>query len=170
LKDIFITTQPFQKIDFSELKANQLMILLLNLLAVVFNLPVLSVFAALITGLGYMLEVPGFWPFYAYVWVPLGLLKREVLDDHHEPHHFAQLLGFYWMTAGAVAHFLGLTTFGWVLIWVVVVFTALNVFGGFCVGCAVYHWLGRLNVPGFTKDTPSGTFPGMKPKAKVIYD
>lgn len=57
--------QRYQKIDFSALKANQLMILLLNLLAVAFNLPVLSVLAALITGLGYLLEVPGFWPLWS---------------------------------------------------------------------------------------------------------
>lgn len=154
--------QRYQKIDFSALKANQLMILLLNLLAVAFNLPVLSVLAALITGLGYLLEVPGFWPLYLYVCIPLGLLKPNVLDDHLEPHRFAQLVGFYLMTLGAVAHFLGATLLGWVLIGVVIGFAALNVFGGYCVGCAVYYGLARLNMPGFTKMPSAGTFPGRK--------
>ena len=55
-----MVAQGYTKIDFSELKANQGMIFLLNLLAILFNLPVLSVFAALITGMGYLFEVSGF--------------------------------------------------------------------------------------------------------------
>jgi hypothetical protein len=47
----------------------------------------------------------------------------------------------------------------------VVALAALNAFGGFCVGCAMYYWLGILKVPGFTKAPPAGIFPGMKPKA-----
>ena len=43
--------------------------------------------------------------------------------------------------------------------------TPANAFGGFCAGCAVYYWLAKLNVPGFTKIPPAGFFPGMKPKA-----
>ena len=48
---------------------------------------------------------------------------------------------------------------------VVVALAALNAFGGFCVGCAMYYWLGILKVPGFTKTPPGGITPGMKPKA-----
>ena len=36
---------------------------------------------------------------------------------------------------------------------------------GFCAGCAVYYWLGKLRLPGFVKDPPPGTFPGMRPKS-----
>ena len=42
---------------------------------------------------------------------------------------------------------------------------ALNLFAGFCAGCAVYYWLNRLQVPGFARTPPPGTFPGMRPRA-----
>ena len=50
--------------------------------------------------------------------------------------------------------------FGWVLSWLVIVLAALNLFVGFCAGCAVYYWLHRLQVPGFSKTPPAGIFPG----------
>ncbi|MGA2477407.1 MAG: DUF4395 family protein [Spirochaetia bacterium] len=53
----------------------------------------------------------------------------------------------------------------WLLTWLVIVLAAANLFLGFCAGCAVYYWLNRLQVPGFGKTPPSGTFPGMRPKA-----
>jgi len=87
-----------------------------------------------------------------------------VLDDNPEPHRFAQFLGFIFMTAGSIALFAGASVLGWSLVWLVAALAALNAFGGFCVGCAVYYWLGRFNLSGFTKQPPAGTFPGMKPK------
>jgi len=92
-------------------------------------------------------------------------MKPDVLNDNPEPHRFSQILGFVFMTAGSVALFLGASIVGWSLVWLVVALAALNAFGGFCVGCAVYYWLTRFNLPGFTKQPPAGTFPGMKPKA-----
>jgi hypothetical protein len=71
------------------------------------------------------------------------------------------------MGVGSVALFLGAGVLGWSLVWLVVALAALNAFGGFCVGCAVYYWLSRFNLPGFTKQPPAGTFPGMKPKVEV---
>jgi hypothetical protein len=50
------------------------------------------------------------------------------------------------------------------LVWLVAALAALNAFGGFCVGCAIYYWLGKLHMPGFTKAPPAGTFPGMRPR------
>jgi hypothetical protein len=91
-------------------------------------------------------------------------MKPDVLDDNPEPHRFAQFLGFLFMTAGSTALFAGASVLGWSLVWLVVALAALNAFGGFCVGCAVYYWLSRFNLPGFTKQPPAGTFPGMKPK------
>jgi hypothetical protein len=90
-------------------------------------------------------------------------MKPDVLDDNPEPHRFAQLMGVVFMTAGSIALFLGATVLGWGLVWLVVALAALNAFGGFCVGCAVYYWLNRLHLPGFSKQPPDGTFPGMKP-------
>jgi hypothetical protein len=71
------------------------------------------------------------------------------------------------MAAGSISLFLGATALGWILVWIVIALAALNAFGGFCVGCAMYYWLARLNVPGFTKTPPAGIFPGMKPKASA---
>jgi hypothetical protein len=150
----------------SALKANQLTIIVLSILAFIFKLPALAAFVAVVMGLGSLLKVPGFILLYRHVYKPLGLLKPDVLDDNPEPHRFAQTLGFVFLTAGSAALFLGAEAVGWGLVWLVVALAALNAFGGFCVGCAIYYWLGRLNIPGFTKTPPAGTFPGMKPQAR----
>lgn len=160
-------SQTLQKVDHAALKANQLFIIVLNLLAFIFNLPILAAFVALVMGLGSAFKVPGFLPIYKNILKPLGWMKPDVLDDNPEPHRFAQFLGFLFMTAGSISLFLGATVLGWSLVWIVIALAALNAFGGFCVGCAVYYWLSRLQLPGFSKQPPAGTLPGMKPKAGV---
>jgi hypothetical protein len=157
-------TQSLQKVDHSALKANQLFIISLNILAFIFDQPVLAAFVALVMGIGTLLRVPGFGFVYKYVLKPRGWMKPDLLEDNPEPHRFAQFLGFIFMTAGSVALFSGASVLGWSLVWLVAALAALNAFGGFCVGCAVYYWLSRFNLPGFTKRPPTGTFPGMKPK------
>jgi hypothetical protein len=139
-------------------------IVALNILAFVLNLPVLAAFVALVMGIGSVMKVPGFGFVYNYVLKPRGWMKPDVLDDNPEPHRFAQLMGFVFMTAGSAALFFGANVLGWGLVWLVIALAALNAFGGFCVGCAVYYWLNRLHLPGFSKEPPSGTFPGMKPR------
>jgi hypothetical protein len=163
-KENHMSTLTLQKVDHSALKANQLTIIALNILAFVFNLPVLAAFVAIVMGIGAALKQPGFILLYRYFYKPLGLLKPDVLDDNPEPHRFAQFLGFIFMTAGSAALLTGASLLGWGLVWLVVALAALNAFGGFCVGCAVYYWLARLNIPGFTKTPPAGIFPGMKPR------
>ena len=158
-----MTSQTLQKVDHSALKTNQITIISLNILAFVFNLPVLAAFVAMVMGIGSLLKVPGFGFIYKHILKPRGWMRPDVLDDNPEPHRFAQLLGFLFMTAGSVALFLGGAILGWTLVWLVAGLAALNAFGGFCVGCAVYYWLSRLNLPGFSKRPPDGTFPGMKP-------
>jgi hypothetical protein len=160
-----MTSQTLQKVDHAALKANQLFIISLSILAFIFNQPWLAVFVALVMGLGSALKVPGFLPIYKYILKPRGWMKPDVLNDNPEPHRFSQFLGFIFMTAGSIALFLGANILGWGLVWLVVALAALNAFGGFCVGCAVYYWLARLKLPGFAKQPPAGTFPGMKPKA-----
>ena len=68
-----------RKVDHSALKANQLVIIALNLLAFIFNLPILAAFVGAVMGLGTLLKVPGFLPVYRYVFKPLGILKPEKL-------------------------------------------------------------------------------------------
>jgi uncharacterized protein DUF4395 len=159
--------QTLQKVDHSALKANQLFIISLNILAFIFDQPVLAAFVALVMGIGSLLRVPGFGFVYKYVLKPSGWMKPDVLEDNPEPHRFAQFLGFVFMTAASVALFSGASLLGWSLVWLVAALAALNAFGGFCVGCAVYYWLSRFNLPGFTKRPPAGTFPGMKPRVRA---
>ncbi len=156
--------QTLQKVDHARLKSHQIIIVVLNVLAFILNLPILAAVVALVMGIGTVLKVPGFGFVYKYLLKPRGWMKPDVLDDNPEPHRFAQLMGFVFMTAGSIALFLGATVLGWGLVWLVAALAALNAFGGFCVGCAVYYWLNRLHLPGFTKQPPDGTFPGMKPR------
>jgi hypothetical protein len=166
-KGLYMTSQTLQKVDHSALKTNQLLIIIINILAFVLNLPALAAFVALVMGIGSVLKVPGFGFVYKSILKPQRWMKPDVLDDNPEPHRFSQILGFIFMTAGSIALFSGSTILGWTLVWIVVALASLNAFGGFCVGCAVYYWLALLNVPGFGKQPPAGTFPGMKPKASA---
>lgn len=156
--------ETLQKIDHNALKFNQITIIALNILAFIFNFPILAGLVAVVMLVGVLRKTTGFDFLYKYVYRPLGLVNPDILSDHPEPHRFAQLLGGIVMAAGSIILFFGLSVLGWILVWMVVALAALNAFGGFCVGCAFYYWLNRLNMPGFSKQPPSGTVPGMRPK------
>ena len=162
-----MTSQTLQKVDHSVLKTNQLFIIALSILAFVLDQLALAAFVALVMGIGSALKTPGFGIIYKSILKPRGWMKPDVLDDNPEPHRFSQIVGFLFLTAGSLALFLGSAVLGWTLVWIVIALASLNAFGGFCVGCMVYYWLARLNVPGFGKQPPAGTFPGMKPKASA---
>ena len=162
-----MTSQTLQKVDHSVLKTNQLFIIFLSILGFVLNQPILAAFVALVMGLGAVLKTPGFGIIYKSILKPRGWMKPDVLDDNPEPHRFSQIVGFAFLTAGSIALFLGSSVLGWTLVWIVIALASLNAFGGFCVGCAMYYWLARLNVPGFGKQPPAGIFPGMKPRAEA---
>jgi hypothetical protein len=167
-----MTTQTLQKVDHSALKIHQIAIIILNLVAFTLNWPAITVIVAAFLGFGSLLRVPGFGFIYKYALKPWGWVKPDVLDDNPEPHRFAQNVGFIFEAAGAIV----LYTFGgsilnWTLIWIMVALPALNAFGGFCVGCAVYYWLGKQKiVPAFSKEPPAGAFPGMKPKQGAVHE
>lgn len=156
-----------QKVDHSALKVNQSFIIGLNILAFILNLPWLALIVTLAMALGTAFRVPGFGFVYTYALKPRGWVKPDVLTDNPEPHRFAQGFGAVVMAAGVSALFVGAAPLGWGLVWLVIALAALNLFAGFCAGCAVYYWLNRLNVPGFVKSAPTGTFPGMRPKVKA---
>src|SRR5215510_16587215 len=162
-----MSSQTLQKVDHSILKTNQLFIIGLSVLAFVLDQKYLVVFVALVMGIGSVLKTPGFGVIYKSILKPRGWMKPDVLEDNPEPHRFSQIVGFVFLTAGSTALFLGSAVLGWTLTWIVIALASLNAFGGFCVGCMVYYWLARLNVPGFGKQPPVGTFPGMKPKASA---
>jgi hypothetical protein len=156
-----------KKIDHSKIKIHQVIIIVINIAAFLFNLPWLVVLVASVMVLGTLLGVPGFGAIYQYLFKSLGLVKPEILMDNPEPHRFAQGLGGIFMSAASISLYLGYTTLGWSLVWLVTGLAALNAFGGFCVGCMFYYWLSRLHVPGFVKTPPGDTFPGRKPQTSV---
>jgi hypothetical protein len=158
------------KIDHSAIKTSQAAVIILNILAFVFNTPWLVVLVASIMALGTILKVPGFGFFYRYALKPVGLLKADIRLDNHEPHRFAQGLGAIFMGAGSLCLFASLNILGWALVWLVTGLAALNLFGGFCVGCMLYYWLTRLNIPGFHKSPPEGSFPGMRPQSRITHE
>ena len=161
-----MNTNELTKVDHTAIKTNQAVIITLNILAFIINAPWLAGFVALVMIAGTLLKAPGFKYIYRIL-KSAGLAKPDVLLDNPEPHRFAQGFGGVVMLAGTVFLLAGATVLGWGLVWLVTALAALNLFGGFCVGCAVYYWLSRLHIPGFTKLPPENTFPGMRPKVKA---
>lgn len=152
------------QVDHNALRTNQAFIIALTLLAFVLDSSPLVAFVALVMLFGVALKRPGFVLAYRLL-NGLGLVDRDVLPDHPEPHRFAQAVGGVFLAAATLSLSLGATAIGWGLSWVVVALASLNLFGGFCVGCAVYYWLSRLGLPGFAKEPPEGTRPGRRPTA-----
>ena len=93
-----------------------------------------------------------------------GWISPELIPDHPEPHRFSLGIGGAFLSAGTLALLAGEQVVGWVLIWIVIGLSALNLFGGFCVGCAVYYWLNKVGLPGFSKAPPPGVIPGQRPQ------
>src|SRR5678809_301907 len=91
-------SQTLQKVDQSALKTNQIIIISLNILAFILNLPILAAFVALMMGIGSALRIPGFGFVYKNLLKPRGWMKPDVLNDNPEPHRFSQILGFVFMT------------------------------------------------------------------------
>lgn len=159
-----ITVADVTKVDHSSLRTNQAIIILGLLVAFVLDVPLIAAIIAFIMLVGTAIGRPGFFFVYQGALRPLKVVRPYVLADNPEPHRFAQGFGGIVAGLGAVLLFLGQSLAGWALAWIVVVLAALNLFLGFCVGCAVYYWLHRLQVPGFVKSPPPGTFPGMRPR------
>jgi hypothetical protein len=153
-----------KKIDHAALRTNQIFIIGLSMAAFILNLPWLAAVVALIMAVGTLRGVPGFGILYRAVFKPRQWLRPEVVLDNPEPHRFAQGFGAAVLATGAATLFAGAALPGWGLVWLVIILAALNLFGGFCAGCAVYYWLNRLQVPGFVKTPPGGSFPGRRPK------
>jgi hypothetical protein len=151
-------------VDHAALRANQALIIAGTLAAFVFNVAWLAAIVGAVMLLGVVFGRPGFLPVYL-VLSHLGWIKPDRLPDRPEPHRFAQLLGGLFLAAATLSLVLGLNLLGWTLAWIVIGLAALNMLGGFCVGCAVYYWLGRAGWPGFSKTPPPGTLPGRRPHA-----
>ena len=157
--------QVLRKVDHSSLRVNQAAIIVLLLLAFILNIPLLAAIVAFVMLAGTLFGRPGFFFISTLLLRPLGVVKPHVLLDNPEPHRFAQGFGGVVTAVASVSLFLGGGALGWALAWLVVILAGLNLFAGFCVGCAVYYWLSRLQVPGFSKNPPAGVFPGMRPRS-----
>lgn len=153
-----------QKVDHAALRVNQALIIGLSLLAFVFNAWWLAAVVAVIMAYGTLRKQAGFKIVYTGLLRPRGWVKPDMLNDNPEPHVFAQGFGAVVLGLGVVLLAVGQAVLGWSLVWLVIALASLNLFLGFCAGCAVYYWLARLNLPGFGKTPPPGTFPGMRPK------
>jgi len=154
----------FHRVDHTALKVNQATIIVVLLAGFVANLPWLVAVVALVMLAGTVIGRPGFFFIYTGLLRPMGIVKPDVLADNPEPHRFAQGFGGVVAALSAIALFLGSGVLGWALTWIVAALAALNLFVGFCAGCAVYYWMNRLGVPGFSKHAPEGTLPGMRPR------
>ena len=152
-----------QKVDHSALRVNQSFIIGLSLIAFIANWPWLAAIVMLVMAFGTFRGHAGFRFIYTGLLKPRGWVKPDVINDNPEPHVFAQGFGAVVLLIAVVALYTGLPVLGWGLVWLVIALAALNLFVGFCVGCMVYYWLGRLRLPGI-KTPPPGTFPGMRPR------
>ena len=151
------------QVDHTAIRTNQAVIIGLNLLAFIVNLPLLAGVTGLVMLLGTLFKRPGFGFIYRRILGPAGFLRPNLVQDNPEPHLFAQGFGAVFLLAGGMALTFSLSFLGWSLVWVVIALAALNLFGGFCVGCAMYYWFNRMNVPGFDKSQLPGIVPGMRP-------
>lgn len=161
---------PLEPVDHSALKVNQLLIILLSLLAFILNVPLLvALVALLMLSASLLLKRAAFgWVYHLFL-KPLGWIKPDLIPDHREPHLFAQGVGGTFLAIATVCLLSGWFVAGWILTWIVIALAALNLFGGFCLGCAMYYWLHRLGIPGFTQSPPEGTLPGFRPRKEVNH-
>jgi hypothetical protein len=137
-------------VDHSALRVNQSFIIGLLVLAFVVESTWLAAFVAVVMIVGTVFpELALFKRIYRHV-LRARVVQPDVIADRPEPHRFAQGFGGAVLTTAVVALAVGAALFGWVLVWVVIALAAVNLFLGFCVGCFIYYWLARLNVPGFT--------------------
>jgi molybdopterin converting factor small subunit len=156
---------PLSHVDHAALRTNQAFIIALSLVAFIADIPWLAGAVGFAMLVGSLLKVPAF-GFVYYRWLkPRGLIRPQVVMDNPEPHRFAQSFGAVVQLIGFAFLLADSSNIGWALVWLVIFLAALNLFVGFCAGCAVYFWLHRLGLPGFGKAPPSGTYPGLRPKA-----
>jgi molybdopterin converting factor small subunit len=151
-------------VDHAALRTNQAVIIGALAGAYVAEAPAVVLAVALLMLIGSARSRPAFGWFYGWL-RRAGVLRADVVSDNPEPHRFAQLLGGIFLTIASIAFAIGWATAGWLLAGLVVLLAGINLFAGICVGCALYYWMARLHVPGFSKSPPPGSLPGRRPAA-----
>ncbi|WP_052889762.1 DUF4395 domain-containing protein [Thermogemmatispora carboxidivorans] len=136
------------RVDTRLAKFSQGSVVVLTALAFLLSWPPL----VLITGL--LLAWSALWPaagpfalFYRHVLVASGLLKPRVVEDDPAPHRFAQGIGAtLLLVAGLLLLLTSATLAGWVLDLLVFGLSFVNLTVGFCAGCLVYYYLGKIGL------------------------
>jgi hypothetical protein len=136
------------RVDTHLSKFSQGSVVLLTGIAFLFFQPVIVLIAALCMVLSALF--PAISPFrllYRGIVIPLHLWKPHVVEDDPAPHRFAQGVGAAFLVAATlVLFFTNATPLGWVLDLIVFGLAAINLTVGFCAGCLVYFYLGRLGL------------------------
>jgi hypothetical protein len=154
--------RPLRPVDHAALRANQAALLVLLSCAFVLDASWLVLLVAVVMSLGTLLAKPGFAPLYLLL-RRAGLIQPDILIDNPELHRFAQAIGSLVLWIALLGFLLQSAILGWALVWLVIALAGVNLLGGLCVGCALYYWLSRAGLPGFTKAPPPGTAPGRRP-------
>ncbi len=149
-------------VDHAALRTNQAMIIALLVAAFLADAAWLTSIVGLLMLLGTLLGKPAFLPVYRLLQAT-GRYRADVVRDNSSPHRFAQGLGGVFLILAMGAFVMGAAWLGWALSLLVAALAALNLFGGFCVGCAIYYWLNRMGLPGFSQSPPPGAVPGRQP-------
>jgi molybdopterin converting factor small subunit len=155
-------TPRLRPVDHAALRTNQAVIIGLLMAAYVADAPGLVAAVATLMLIGTARARPAFGWFYAWL-RRARALSPDVIPDNPEPHRFAQLLGGSFLSLATLLFLLGSPTLAWILAGLIVVLAGINLFAGVCVGCAIYYWLGRLHIPGFSKSPPPGAVHGRRP-------
>lgn len=149
-------------VNHTALQVNQMFIIAFLIAAFIADAQWLVSFVALVMLLGTILGIPGFQPLYRLLKALRGY-KPQILMDNPQPHRFSQGFGGLVLLVANLSWLFGSQLFAWGLAWLVIALAALNLFSGFCLGCALYYWLNRLGLPGFSRTPPPGTSPGRRP-------
>lgn len=138
------------RVDRNALRFNQASIIVLLAVAFVLGADigrwlVLAVAAVMLAGT-FIPPAALFKVAYKHVVLRVGLLHPDLVADDPAPHQFAQGLGGLVLAFALVAFFAGAAVVGWAFVAAVVALAAVNLVFGFCLGCFVYHQLGRLGI------------------------
>ncbi len=136
------------RVDTHLSKFSQGGVVALTGLAFLFFQPVIVLIAAAILALSALVPLAS--PFrllYRGVVTPLHLWRPRVVEDDPAPHRFAQGVGAAFLIAASLVLFLTkATALGWVLNLIVFALAGINLTIGFCAGCLVYYYLGRIGL------------------------
>ena len=143
-----VTNAVMPRVDTHLAKFSQACVVVLTGVAFIFNLPIIApIVAVLMLWAALAPTVSPFKIVYQRILLPLHLLSPRIVEDDPAPHRFAQGVGAAFLIASSLFLFLTQASIvGWTLDLIVFVLAGINFTVGFCAGCFVYYWLGRLGL------------------------